>query len=68
MTDEKPWWQSKTVWGGAVAVLASVAAIFGKVIDPAAQASAVEALVQIAVACGGLVAILGRLSAGTKIK
>lgn len=68
MNDVKPWWQSKTVWGGLVAAVASVLAIFGKTIDASAQVSAAEALAQIAAAIGGLVAVAGRFSAKSEIK
>jgi len=67
MIDAKPWYLSKTVWGAVVAIGASLAGLTGLHIDPNVQASMVEAAFQIASAAGGLIALLGRLSANHKL-
>ena len=42
-TESKPFWQSKTFWANAVAIVASVAGVFGagEVLDPEMQATVV---------------------------
>ena len=35
MDDAKPWYQSKTIWGGLIAILAAVMQASGKEISPA---------------------------------
>lgn len=67
MTESKPWWASKTVWGGLIAVLASLAAAFGFDIGPADQEAIVASVVSIAGAVGGLLAVYGRVKADRKV-
>lgn len=57
------WADAKTVWGGLVAVGAAVAGSMGVTIDPGTQNDLADAIVRLAGALGGLVAIYGRLSA-----
>ena len=63
----KPWYLSKTVWGSVVAILAALAGLFDIDLDAATQARAVEMIVQAVGAVGGLVALVGRLRATTRI-
>jgi hypothetical protein len=63
MVDEKPWYLSKTIWGSLVAIAAAIASAFGMPLGGDLQAQLVEALLQVAGAVGGLVAIYGRLTA-----
>ncbi len=63
MVDEKPWYESKTIWGSLVAVAAALTATLGVNLDALTQADLAGVLVQIAGAVGSLVAIYGRLSA-----
>ncbi len=65
--DTKQWWESKTVWGGLIAVGAAVAGAFGVTVDGAAQNEIAEYAVAIAGAIGGLLAIYGRIKAGKTI-
>jgi len=64
----KPWWQSKTVIGGLVALGAGIAGIFGVALGPDDQAVTTDALVGIAGAIGGLLAVYGRIKANRAIK
>ncbi|MFZ5645827.1 MAG: hypothetical protein ACOY46_19900 [Bacillota bacterium] len=68
MEDNKKWWQSKTVWGGMVAVGAAVAGAFGLQIDGQTQNEITEYITVGAGAIGGLLAIYGRLKADKGIK
>ena len=63
----KPWYLSKTVWGSVVAILAALAGLFDVDLDAAAQAHAVEMIVQAIGALGGLVALVGRFRATRRI-
>lgn len=61
--ETKPWYASKGVVGGIVAVAAGGAALFGYSISPADQASLVELAAGLASAIGGVLAVWGRISA-----
>ena len=65
MEDNKPWYMSKTVCGGAIAVLSAIAGLCGHSIDAGTQDEIVSLVVA---AVGGSVAIYGRLAASKKIK
>ena len=67
MEENKPWYISKTVWGGLIAVGAAVAGSFGVDIDAGTQSEIVDYIVVGVGAIGGLVAIIGRLQANKKI-
>lgn len=64
----KPWWQSKTVWGGLIALAAAIAGAFGYVVDPDVQAELVDYVLAVATGVGGVLAIIGRLKAKDRIK
>lgn len=72
----KAWWQSKTIWGGLIAVLASSAsigididlktgAITGNIYDLFDHA---DALLSAIGGAGGLLAVIGRLKADTPVR
>lgn len=63
MNDFKGFFESKTVWGGIVGLLASVFALGRYALTPAEIADATNALVAIATAVGSLIAIYGRVKA-----
>lgn len=70
----KPWWRSRTVWGAIIAMIAGVAALFGKTIAPDVQAQAADLAAQaadlLAVAGpigGGALALYGRFRASAKL-
>lgn len=54
---------SKAVWGGIIAILASVAAIWGFKVSPDDQARLVDIIIAIAAGLGGIMAIWGRVTA-----
>jgi hypothetical protein len=68
MEQNKPWYLSKTVWGGLVAVGASALGFFGYSVDAGTQDQLSDALVMGATAIGGVLAIYGRVKATKKIK
>lgn len=57
---EKPWWQSRTMWGGVVAAGAGIAGALGYYVDVAVTT---ELATSVAGIVGGLLAIVGRISA-----
>ena len=71
-TQTKPWYASKTIWGGIIALIAAVLSLFGHQIDPQTQKfitdQAVQIATAIAAAVGGGLAIYGRIKAEKKVK
>lgn len=67
MIDFKPWYQSKTVWGGLIAIAAPLFKAVGLEIGGDVQSELADAAVALAGAIGGLLAIYGRLSATSTI-
>ncbi|MEX6505612.1 hypothetical protein [Jiella sp. M17.18] len=67
MDETKPWYQSRTIWGGVVALIAASAGYFGYDLDPGAHEALTNALISGAGAVGAVVAIYGRLAAKSTI-
>ena len=67
MNDMKYWYQSKTVWGALITILASLLNAGGIAIDDASQQEIVDGLITIAGAFGGLLAIYGRITADRRL-
>ncbi len=63
MEDVKKWYQSRSVWGGIVALVAAVCGLLGIQIDAATHDMLVVSLANGAAAIGAVVAIFGRLAA-----
>ena len=63
MVDEKAWYESKTIWGALIAVVASAVSTLGYTIDASAQSELSDAVVQIVGALGAIIALYGRLTA-----
>ena len=67
----KPWWASKTIWGGIVAAACGLLALAGHRVSPETQSFLAQQAVQVATAAatviGGLLAIYGRIKAEGKI-
>jgi hypothetical protein len=68
MQEEKKWWESRTVWGGLVAIGAAAAGAAGYQVDADTQGQAVELILAGITAVGGLLAIVGRVKATKAIK
>jgi uncharacterized membrane protein YraQ (UPF0718 family) len=68
----KKWYQSKTIWGGIIAIIAAVLSLFGKQIDAETQDfltnQAVEIATAVATMIAGVMAIYGRFKADKKIE
>jgi uncharacterized membrane protein len=61
--ENKSWYASKGVWGGILAVAASVAGIFGFTFGVELQEQVVSYITQLIGVIGGLLAIFGRVTA-----
>jgi hypothetical protein len=63
MTNTKPWYTSKTIWGSLIAMLAGISSAFGFDFDASIQSGLVDGILIVIAAAGSLMAIYGRLSA-----
>jgi hypothetical protein len=68
MDGVKVWYQSKTVWGGLIAVGASLLQVAGIELGADVKADLADLAVTLAGAAGGLFAIYGRVAAQTGIR
>ncbi|MCX8998454.1 hypothetical protein NOF55_15170 [Rhizobiaceae bacterium BDR2-2] len=59
----KKWYQSKTIWGALVVIVASLLRVAGYEFGEAEQAELTDAVSTIAGALGGILALYGRLTA-----
>lgn len=67
MTETKPWYASRTIWGALIAVAASLGASFGLTLSEQDQSSLADAALQITGAIGALIALYGRVRASHRI-
>lgn len=67
MDPVKPWYRSRTIWASLVTVAAALAALAGFPLGEADQAMLTETILQTVAAVGGLVALVGRLVAKSRI-
>lgn len=67
MDPVKPWYRSRTIWASLVTVAAALAALAGIPLAEADQAMLTETILQTVTAVGGLVALVGRLVAKSRI-
>lgn len=67
MFDDKPWYLSRTIWVGLVALALSLAGVFGFATDALDQGALTDVLLQLGSAIAGLIAIFGRIGATSRI-
>ncbi len=67
MTEMKPWYTSKTIWGSLIAVSATAGSALGYDVDSQSQNQLADVALQIATVAGSLFAVFGRLSATSAI-
>jgi hypothetical protein len=60
MSDEKPWWQSRTIWGALMVLVAQGALMFDISMDASAMT---ESALSLATLAGAVLAWWGRLQA-----
>ena len=67
MTDMKAWWQSKTLWGAIVTIASSILGLAGLELGGADAETLTGLLTSLGAAIGGIIAIVGRLKAKSRI-
>lgn len=67
MTDIKPWWQSKTLWGALVTIGSAALGLAGLDLGDADREALIELLTSLGAAIGGVIAIFGRIKARSRI-
>ena len=67
MNDVKAWYRSRTVWGALVAILASLAHGAGVEVTAGDEAELADLLVAAVGVVGGLLALIGRISASRRV-
>ncbi|RCS23277.1 hypothetical protein DUT91_13310 [Phyllobacterium salinisoli] len=67
MNAVKPWYLSKTIWASAVTFAVSIVGLLGFSAETIDQQSLVESVMQIVTALAGLIAIVGRFNADSRI-
>ena len=66
--DVKAWYQSRTVWGALIAILASLANAAGVEVATGDQAELADLVVAAVGTVGGLIALMGRISASRRVR
>lgn len=67
MTENKPWYLSRTIWAALITVVAAGAGLVGLTISDTDQALLTDSILQAITALGGILAIIGRLAATNRI-
>jgi hypothetical protein len=67
MTDIKPWWKSKTLWGAIVTIGSAALGLAGLELGEAEAEALTGFLTSLGAAIGGIIAIVGRLRAKSRI-
>lgn len=66
--DVKAWYQSRTVWGALIAIIASLANAAGIEVTSGDGAELAELIVAAVGTVGGFVALIGRISARRRVR
>ena len=67
MTDIKPWWQSRTLWGAIVTIVSAGLGLAGLDLGDADREALIGLLTSLGAAAGGVIAIVGRITAKDRI-
>jgi len=67
MTDIKPWWQSRTLWGAIVTIVSAGLGLAGLDLGDADREALTGLLTSLGAAAGGVIAIVGRITAKDRI-
>ena len=66
--NSKTWLQSKTIWGALIAIAASVAGLAGVEIEAGEQAEILDGIISLVAAGGGILAVIGRIAARSRLR
>ncbi|MEM6666532.1 MAG: N-acetylmuramidase domain-containing protein [Pseudomonadota bacterium] len=67
MTDAKPWFKSRAIWGALTTIAASIAGFAGLQVEPQIVEQATSQIVLLLSAGGGLLSLVGRVFATSRI-
>ncbi len=67
MNTSKPWYLSRTIWASIITIATASGSFFGLPFSGVDDAALTDAVLQVIAAVSGVVAILGRVSATTRI-
>ena len=66
--NSKTWLQSKTIWGALIAIAASAASLAGVDIEAGEQAEILDGIISLVAAGGGILAVIGRIAARSRLR
>ena len=66
--NSKTWLQSKTIWGALIAIAASAASLAWVEIEAGEQAEILDGIISLVAAGGGILAIIGRIAARSRLR
>ena len=66
--NSKTWLQSKTIWGALIAIAASAASLAGVEIEAGEQAEILDGIISLVAAGGGILAVIGRIAARSRLR
>jgi hypothetical protein len=67
MTAKKPWYLSRTIWASIVTIIAGAGGLAGLPVEHVDRVATTDYLLQIVTALSGVAALLGRISATTRL-
>ena len=67
MDSNKAWYLSRTIWASVVTVASAAAALLGVPVDGLDSGALTDSLLQAVTAISGIIALLGRIGATTRI-
>ncbi|RST87239.1 hypothetical protein EJC49_06480 [Aquibium carbonis] len=67
MTEQKPWYLSRTVWASIVTIATTMGGVFGLPLAGLDNSAVTDTILQVAAAISGVVALWGRIVATNRI-
>lgn len=67
MTEQKPWYLSRTVWASIVTIATTMGGVFGLPMAGLDNSAVADTMLQVATAISGVVALWGRIVATSRI-
>lgn len=68
MSEEKNWYQSRTIFGAIITLMAVLSSAFGANIEQDLQDAVLDTVMQVIAVSGSLMAVIGRVNATAVIK
>lgn len=67
MIEKKPWYLSRTIWASIVTIAAAAGGLAGLPVEDIDKTATTEYLLQIVTALSGFAALMGRVTATTRL-